>query len=86
VSSVTLQGVADLLSDAVICADEPAHFADSVVSLLNDDAARAAIAGRARKAAEAYFGKDVAFADFREWLLGRGNQGVDFGATDHARM
>jgi succinoglycan biosynthesis protein ExoO len=86
VSSVTLQGVADLLSDAVICADEPAHFADSVVSLLNDDAARAALAGRARKAAEAYFGKDVAFADFREWLLGRGNQGVDFGATDHARM
>lgn len=83
VTSVTLQGVAEILSDAVRLADEPAPFGEAIVALLRDDAARAALAGKALDAAARHFGPHEVFSPFRQWLL----QGAETGlpATDHAR-
>ena len=84
VTSVTLQGVADLLADAVVLADEAAPFAQAIVSLLRDDAARAALATRALETAARHFGPREAFADFRQWLVQGAGTGLP--ATDHARI
>lgn len=82
VTSVTLQGVADLLKDAVLLADEPGRFAEAVISLLQDDKARAVLAAKAWDAASQNFGSKNAFAQFRQWLTQRTEAGVPL--TDHA--
>jgi len=68
VTSVTFQGVADLLADVVICADQPGPFAAGVVALLDDDRKRLDLAERAHAAAARHFGPEAAFAAFRSWL------------------
>ncbi|WP_372730620.1 glycosyltransferase [Novosphingobium sp.] len=68
VTSVTLQGVADLLKGAVLLADEPEPFAQAVISLLQDDKARAELAVKAWDAASQNFGPKTAFAEFSQWL------------------
>lgn len=82
VTSVTLQGVTNLLKDAVLLADEPQQFAKFVISLLQDDKARAHLAARAWETASQNFGPKNAFAEFSEWLTQRTDVGVPF--TDHA--
>jgi glycosyltransferase involved in cell wall biosynthesis len=76
VTSVTLQGVADLLEDAVLLADEPAPFARAVISLLQDDKAREDLAAKAWDAASRNFGPKQAFAEFSQWLNQRAEVGV----------
>ncbi|UYY57047.1 glycosyltransferase [Sphingomonas sp. S2-65] len=68
VTSVTLQGVETILSDAVLHMDEPEQFADAILVLQRDDIQRGALATRALTAARTHFGPEAAFAEFRLWL------------------
>ncbi len=68
VTSVTLQGVTDLLKDAVLLADEPVAFAKAIIALLQDGQVRAELAAKALDAASQNFGPKKAFAEFSQWL------------------
>jgi GT2 family glycosyltransferase len=65
-TSVTLQGVADRLSDAVQQADDAEAFADAVVSLLNDAKARVSLARRALDALSRHFSPKQCYGPFVE--------------------
>jgi len=68
VTGVTLQGVEAQLRDAVVRADSAKDFADTILRLQDDPAARLALAQSALDAAEKGFGPDAAFRAFRAWL------------------
>ena len=63
VTSVTLQGVEDLLSDMVRRADEAADFSREVVSLLGDRAARQSLGERGLAAARRHFSADACYGE-----------------------
>jgi glycosyltransferase involved in cell wall biosynthesis len=65
-TSVTLQGVADRLTDAVQTADEAEAFAAAVVSLLNDAKARTSLAKRALDALSRHFSPEQCYGPFVE--------------------
>lgn len=67
-TTVTLQGVEDQVSEAVMVADTPPAFADAIIALVEDDALRAAMAESALRAARDHFGPAACYADFRAWL------------------
>ncbi len=68
VTGVTLQGVSELLGDAVQEANTPETFAAAVIALLGDTQERAALADRALVAARSHFGPQAVFAEFTDWL------------------
>lgn len=82
-TTTTLQGFEHYADDAVLRADDAAAFADAVLRLIGDHAARAALAARALAVARRDFGPDAAFAEFRDWL-GSAAQGAS--AKRQARM
>jgi succinoglycan biosynthesis protein ExoO len=61
-TGTALQGVAELLADAVRCADTAEDFAADVLDLLAAPAARGALAARALRAAGAHFSTATAYA------------------------
>lgn len=65
---VTLQGVEQACAGAVRVAGDAAGFADQVVQLAGDLAARTALATRALAVAHATFGPQAAHAAFADWL------------------
>jgi glycosyltransferase involved in cell wall biosynthesis len=65
-TSVTLQGVADRLSDAVIRADEAETFAAAVVSLLGDAKKRVSLAGCGLDALARHFSPEQCYGPFVE--------------------
>jgi hypothetical protein len=68
VTPVTLQGVEDIVRDAVICTDDPDRFAAAIIDLAGSRQARAALAGRALEAAGRHFGRETCHAAFSAWL------------------
>jgi succinoglycan biosynthesis protein ExoO len=65
-TSVTLQGVADRLTDVVLRADEAEAFAAAVVSLLGDAKERVSLAGRALDALARHFSPAQCYGPFVE--------------------
>jgi hypothetical protein len=65
-TSVTLQGVADRLTDAVQRADDAEAFAAAVVSLLNDAKARVSLAKRALDSLSRHFSPRQCYGPFVE--------------------
>jgi succinoglycan biosynthesis protein ExoO len=63
-TSVTLQGVADRLTDVVRRADGAEAFADAVASLLCDAKARGSLAGRGLDALAQHFSPDKCYGPF----------------------
>lgn len=82
-TTTTLQGFEHYADDAVLRADDAAGFADAILRLIGDDAARAALAARALAVARRDFGPDAAFAEFRGWLT---SAAQDAPANRQARM
>lgn len=62
-TSVSLQGVEDVLQDAVRRSDDPQVFADHIVALLADEAARLELGGAALRAAHAHFSAKACYGD-----------------------
>jgi succinoglycan biosynthesis protein ExoO len=67
-TTVTLQGVEAELGPCVSVADEPDAFAQALIGLLGDRAARADLAERALSAARAQFSAEACYRDFVAWL------------------
>ncbi|WP_395645003.1 glycosyltransferase [Terricaulis sp.] len=61
-TSVTAQGVEDIVAGAMIVEDEPQRFAAALVELLSDKSARALLSNSALTCAEANFSPDATFA------------------------
>jgi Glycosyl transferases group 1 len=68
-TSVTLQGVADRLTDAVQRADNAEAFAAAVVLLLNDGKARISLAKRALDALSRHFSPEQCYGPFVEHVV-----------------
>lgn len=77
-TSVTAQGVEDIVPKAMVIADEPQRFAAALITLLGDDAARGRLAAAALTCAQANFSPQAAFAA----LLGDVRRGVQTTAPD----
>jgi GT2 family glycosyltransferase len=69
-TSVTLQGVADRLPDAVHRADDAETFAAAVVSLLNDARMRISVASRGLDALARHFSPEECYGEFAEHVDG----------------
>ncbi|WCT71897.1 glycosyltransferase [Sphingomonas naphthae] len=67
-TSVTLQGVEDVLAGSVAHADAPDTFAAAITALATDDAARTTLAARGWDAARAHFSAETAHRAWRDWL------------------
>jgi succinoglycan biosynthesis protein ExoO len=65
-TSVTLQGVADRLKDAVHPANDAEEFAAAVLSLLNDAKMRVSLANRGLDAVARHFSPDQCYGSFAE--------------------
>lgn len=61
-TSVTMQGVEDIVADAMIVADEPQSFAAALVALISEKSARTLLANSALTCAQANFSPDATFA------------------------
>ena len=68
VTGVTLQGVEDRLSGAVVRADDPGSFAAGIAALQADHEARTRLAAAGLEAARRWFGPDACFAELKAWL------------------
>lgn len=62
VTPVTLQGIAPLVNDAVCAADEPAEFADNILTLLVDRQLRKELCGRSLVCAREQFSAKKTYA------------------------
>lgn len=69
-TSVTAQGVEQIVADAMALADEPAEFAAAAVALAGDRARRAALGEAALACAERHFSAQAAFKPLIEVLAG----------------
>ncbi|KQX18092.1 MULTISPECIES: glycosyltransferase [unclassified Sphingomonas] len=67
-TGVTLQGVEEIASQAVLKADDPTPFADAVVGLMQAEPARAALAANALDIARIHFSGDACYRSYRSWL------------------
>ncbi len=67
-TAITLQGVADICGDAVICADEAGSFADAIIGLAGDRERREELAGRALACAKENFTAESVHSGLREWI------------------
>lgn len=67
-TGVTLQGVEEIASQAVLKADDPTPFADAVVGLMQSEPARAALAAKALDIARVHFSGDACYRSYRSWL------------------
>jgi succinoglycan biosynthesis protein ExoO len=63
-SPITLQGVADLLADAVRVADNPLDFISGVISLLDDEKLRIDLASRALGVMSQHFSAEKCYGPF----------------------
>jgi succinoglycan biosynthesis protein ExoO len=63
-TTVTAQGVEDVVTDAMVIADEPARFAEACIALLADRSKRAVLAEKALACSNAHFSADASFRDF----------------------
>ncbi len=63
-TTVTAQGVEDVVAGAMLIADEPARFAAACIGLLGDRAERESMAASALKCANAHFSAEACFRDF----------------------
>lgn len=70
VTSVTVQGVAELVSNAVAVADQPEEFAAEVIALLRDDDLRRSRAAAALEIARRHFSPAVCYADLKAFVSG----------------
>lgn len=68
-TSVTLQGVREIVADAVVMTDDSGEFAASVIALATDDALRLQKGQKALAKAEAHFTAAHAQSEFRSWLM-----------------
>ena len=69
-TSVTLQGVTDILHDCVRVADEPEQFVTAILDLVDDERARTILAARGLMAAKRYFSADSCYREFVEAMMG----------------
>ncbi|WP_052730139.1 glycosyltransferase [Sphingomonas sp. SRS2] len=69
-TGVTLQGVEDTASHAVLRADNADDFARAILGLTANDAPRAALAAQAIEAARVHFSPAICYQSFRDWLAG----------------
>ena len=67
-TSVTLQGVEERVGPAVALADEAPAFADHVIRLMADPAARLALATRALDTARARFNDEDCYGPVAAWF------------------
>ncbi|WP_374412440.1 glycosyltransferase [Novosphingobium colocasiae] len=67
-TAITLQGVEDMCAGAVAQADDPAHFAEAVVALVQAPDRRAALAAAALDRARRHFSPEACHAAFIAWL------------------
>jgi succinoglycan biosynthesis protein ExoO len=63
-TSVTIQGVRDIVEGAILVEDDPVRFADAVVRLLGDADARRELGEAALACARTHFSPDQTFKDF----------------------
>jgi succinoglycan biosynthesis protein ExoO len=63
-STITLQGVADLLTDAVLIADQPAEFVSAVITLLDDVDLRIKLASKALEVVSRHFSSETCYGPF----------------------
>ena len=66
----TAQGVQDLVKDCIALADGAAQFAEAILRLIQDDAARQQLAGRALAIAAAHFGAEACYSRIAEFAAG----------------
>lgn len=69
-TTVTAQGVEDIVPGAMVIADDARGFADACIRLLQDRAQRAALAGAALSCARAHFSADACFAPLIAYVRG----------------
>ncbi|MFC0202810.1 glycosyltransferase [Novosphingobium soli] len=74
-TSVTLQGVEAQCAQAVLCADDPALFADAILSL-DEPERRNELGIAALRAAREHFSPEVCHAQFVAWLSERPHDGA----------
>ena len=65
---VTLQGVEEICSDAVICEEEPVAIASAIIELAGNAQSRQALAERALDCAKAHFSAASVHAEFKQHL------------------
>lgn len=83
-TSVTLQGVEDVVADSIEVADDPDRFADAAVRLLVDDSHREALATRAFFLAADNFTPEVTGAGLVAWLQGEALLRSSYARSGHA--
>jgi succinoglycan biosynthesis protein ExoO len=67
-SPITLQGVEDIASDAVVVAEEPRAFAEALVRLLGSSAERETLAARALVVARNHFSPEGCYSALVNWV------------------
>jgi glycosyltransferase involved in cell wall biosynthesis len=75
-TSKTLEGVEEYLGDAIVVEDEPAHFAEAVVALLDDRKARFDLASRGLAKIRLYFSPEKCYEPFLTAFLGRAGRSL----------
>jgi succinoglycan biosynthesis protein ExoO len=68
-TSVTMQGVADILRDCVCVADDPESFVSAILELSVDAPARNALAARGLAAISKYFSPEACYGEFIEAIM-----------------
>lgn len=71
VTSVTLQGIEDVVGEAVVLSDDPLAFADGIVDLLDHPEKRLMLAGRAIEVVRGHFSSEACFGEIRDFLGGK---------------
>lgn len=67
VTPITLQGIEDICSHALICTDHVERFALEVIRLASSEHERLIYCDRARECAAAHFATETAHAELRRW-------------------